>query len=190
MSSYASKKYEGILTCDDDPGEILRKPCPLMRSDELALAQDTVQKLLHIREHVLGGGAGLAAPQIGISHPIFIYTPDRTAENLRIVINPSYEPLGEESIEGHEACYSVPLRCAKLRRWEKIKVRYNTLEGNIKEDVLEGFAAKVFQHEIDHLKGCLTIDHPTVQVQNFNDAVSFQNYVEQIHLKDAERYRK
>jgi len=189
MASYASQKYEEIVTCDGDLTHILRKPVPFLTEKEWGLATTTVQKLMYVRNEILKGGAGLAAPQIGISLPIFIYTPDRTTENLRTVINPSFEPLGERMVEGYEACFSAPLRCAKLNRWEKINVHYQDLEGHGVEDVLEGFAAKVFQHEMDHLNGKLNIDHESAEVQTFTDAKIFEAYMKKIHQEDSKTYQ-
>lgn len=186
--TYASQKYDGILTCDDDPLHILRKPTAFMTSKEWEQAKATIQKLYFVRENILKGGAGLAAPQIGIPYPIFIYTPDRTAEKLEGVINPSFEPLGAIMIERPEACFSVPLRCTKIKRWEKINVKYQTLDGGVVEKVMDGFEAQVFQHELDHLKGQLTIDHETAEVLTFADAQAFEAYMKQIHREDSKRY--
>jgi peptide deformylase len=188
MSSFASQKYEGIITCDEEGGEILRIPCPPISLEDWHLAKETAEKLLYAREHILGGGAGLAAPQIGINLPVFIYTPDRTAESLRVVINPSYEPVGEVQVEGYEACFSVPLRCTKLKRWERIKVSYQDLAGHRVEEILDGFAAKVFQHEMDHVNGQLTIDHETANVQTFANPESFMDFMKHIHDEDSKRY--
>ncbi len=190
MSGFASQEYEGILTCDHDPKLILCELTHAIPMDKWACTKATVQKLLKVRESVLKGGAGLAAPQIGVSHPIFIYTPDRTTESLKIVINPSFEPIGNTIIEGYEACFSVPLRCVKIKRWEKIKVTYQNREGETVEDVLDGFAAKVFQHEMDHLIGKLTIDHEEAEVLTFTNAEAFQGHMQQIHLEDSKRYTK
>jgi len=190
MSGFASQEYEGIVTCDKDPTNVLRQQTYPIQRDEWHSIHTTVQRLLHVRENILRGGAGLAAPQIGINHPIFIYTPDRTTEGLRIVINPSFEPIGERTIEGYEACFSEPLRCTKLKRWEKIKVIYQNQDGKLVEDVLDGFAAKVFQHEMDHLNGMLTLDHKDAEVLTFTNAQAFQAHMKQIHEEDSKRYTK
>lgn len=190
MASYASQKYPEIVTCDADEARILRTPSPVLKAEEWALAQSTAEKLLFVRNDILKGGAGLAAPQIGLNYPIFLYTPDRTTQNLRIVINPSFEPMGEEYIEGAEACFSAPLRCTKLKRWKTIKVRYQTLDQKWGEDILEGFAAKVFQHEMDHLQGRLTMDHPTADVITFTDATEFEEHMKKVHLEDSKMYPK
>jgi len=190
MTSFASQRFEGIVTCDEDSGNILRGSSPFIVQQDWSLVSPAVEKLLHVRETILKGGAGLAAPQIGISLPIFIYTPDRTTENLRVVVNPSFEPASHVKIKGYEACYSVPLRCTTLARWEKIKVRYQNLNREWVEDTVEGFEAKVFQHEMDHLQGKLTIDHETAEVMTFTDPHAFQEHMKQIHLEDSKTYKK
>jgi hypothetical protein len=109
MASYASQKYKEIVTCDEDKANILQTPSLPLKEDDWALARSTAEKLLFVRNEILKGGAGLAAPQIGLNHPVFLYTPDRTTENLRVVINPSFESVGEECVEGSEACFSASI---------------------------------------------------------------------------------
>jgi peptide deformylase len=176
-----------IVVYNADPNGILRKATTTITKDNWEAAKETALKLLAVREKI-GGGAGLAAPQIGIAQPVFIYTPDRTTANLRVVINPSYEPLGSVKVTGKEACFSVPLHMTKLARWEKIKVRYQNLEGDSVEEVLEGFAAKVFQHEMDHLNATLTIDHPEAEIQTFPTQEAFEAYMQKVRLEDSKRY--
>lgn len=188
MPSYASQRYEGIITSDNDRDHILRKPTCVLDEKNWHLAQLTVEKLHFVRHHVLKGGAGLAAPQIGILLPIFIYTPNRSAESLVDVINPSFEPMSPFTLESHESCFSVPLQIAKLKRWKQIKCRYQNLQGQWKEVVLQDFAAKVFQHEMDHLKGRLIVDDPLAQVETFSEIQDFENYMKKIYEKDVKYY--
>ena len=190
MTSYASEKYEEIVTCDDDKENILRKPTSFLHEENWAQAQLTIQKLYTVRNNILKGGAGLAAPQIGILLPIFIYTPDRKTESLIDVINPSFEPMGTATVEGYEACFSEPLRCAKLKRWKQIKCRYQDLQGKWNEVVLQDFAAKVFQHEMDHLEGKLTVDHPSAEIETFFDVQAFQEYMAKVLLDDSKTYKR
>jgi len=190
MASYASQQYKEIVTCDGDLTHVLRTPTSFIEATEWACVEPAVQKLLYVREKILKGGAGLAAPQIGMSLPIFIYTPDRTTENLRVVINPSMEPLGTSFIRGAEACFSVPLRCTQVDRWEKIKVRYQDLNQRWIEEEIEGFEAKVFQHEMDHLNGKLTLDHKSAEVMTFTDACLFEDHMKRVHLEDSKTYKK
>jgi peptide deformylase len=189
MAGYASEKYEGILTYDDDDENILRSPTSFLDKKDWELAYSTIEKLRAIRHNVLKGGAGLAAPQIGILLPIFIYTPNRTTESLVDVINPSFEPMGTLTVDGYEACFSEPLRCTQLTRWKAIKCRYQDLNGQWQEAVLQDFAAKVFQHEMDHLQGKLTIDHPTARVETFAEMQAFQDYMRKVHQDDSKSYK-
>ncbi len=190
MTSYASQQYKEIVTCDGDLTHVLRTPTSFIEETDWACVEPAVQKLLYVRDKVLGGGAGLAAPQIGMSLPIFIYTPDRTTAGLRIVINPSMEPVGTSFVRGEEACFSVPLRCTHIDRWEKIKVRYQGVNCQWIEDVLEGFEAKVFQHEMDHLNGKLTLDHASAEIMTFTEACLFEEHMKQIHLEDSKTYKR
>ena len=63
MSSYASKKYDKIITCDTDHDNILRTPAPFLEEKDWAIAHETAAQLLFVRNTILKGGAGLAAAQ-------------------------------------------------------------------------------------------------------------------------------
>jgi peptide deformylase len=189
MTAYASEKYSGILTHDEDPQQILRTSTRTITPENWHVVQETVDRLVYVRNEVLKGGAGLAAPQVGISQPVFIYSPDRSA-HIVVVVNPSYKPVGDTQIDGHEACFSVPLHCTTVPRWESIQVKYQNMEGIVIEEVLSGFSAKVFQHEMDHLNGCLTIDHPEGDPHSFDTPQSFKDHMQQIHSQDAKSYQR
>ena len=117
------------------------------------------------------GGTGLAAPQINVHKNITaIYIPEITAsirENakeypLRVLINAEYEPIEEDGKNSDfEACYSVKTVAGEVPRYNSIKVRYQTEEGEEISKIETGFYARVLQHEIDHLNGLLIIDRFT-----------------------------
>lgn len=188
MNGYASKKYSEIITFEDDVSGILRTPTCADCDLDWSCVDTIVSKLLFVRNEILKGGAGLAAPQIGFNYPVFIYTPDRTTENLRVVVNPSMIPLDQTCVEGSEACFSLPQQCVKLKRWKKIKVIYQNEKKAWLEDILEGFSAKVFQHEMDHLEGRLIIDHPNADVKKFNLLEEFEAHMKYVHLEDSKSY--
>lgn len=177
---------DGIVDIHNDSLGVLRiKPDYLKWDTKIINA--TVKRLLEVRKGI-GGGAGLAAPQIGISLPIFIYTSDRTDANLKAVINPSFEPIGAEQILGDEACFSVPLHMVSLPRWECIKTRYQDIKGDWVEEELTGFAAKVFQHEYAHLQGQLIIDHPEAKVEKLTMPDEFECHMKAVKSQDSKRY--
>lgn len=105
---------------------------------------------------------GMAANQWGHDKQIFLYCPDGdTVNNLTVVINPSYEPIGSETEEMYEGCFSVPLATGKIKRYKKIKVTYYDESGKEIQKELSGWDARVWQHENDHLNGFLYDDKTT-----------------------------
>lgn len=96
-------------------------------------------------------GVGLAAPQVGVQKRFFVYDHD---DEPGIVINPVIvESRGEaEFVEG---CLSIPGLSFEIVRPAEIHVKGFDLEGNELDLELDDFAARVFQHEIDHLDGIL-----------------------------------
>ena len=108
-------------------------------------------------------GAGLAAPQIGVDLQLVIFGTD--APNPRypeapivprtVLVNPVIEPLGVEEEEGWEGCLSVPGLRGVVPRWKKIRYTGFDPFGEPIDRVVEGFHARVVQHECDHLQGML-----------------------------------
>jgi len=107
-------------------------------------------------------GAGLAAPQIGISRRVVVFGFDN---NLRyadapavprtVLINPSIKPLDTTMEDGWEGCLSVPGMRALVPRYSKIEYRGFDAGGEPIRVEAEGFHARVVQHECDHLDGIL-----------------------------------
>ncbi len=105
-------------------------------------------------------GIGLAAPQIGESLQLIVVDISKEDEEKRFMVMAN--PVITES-EGNqldeEGCLSVPELTSKVKRFKKITLSYQDVEGNKKELVTEDRFAVVLQHEIDHLNGILFIDH-------------------------------
>ena len=121
-------------------------------------------------------GTGLAAPQVHMPWRIVVYkvvaaridagveaeaddSGDEVAASREVpttaMINPVVEPLGEETSVGFEACLSVPGMAGPVRRSDRVRLTYQTLEGDTVDREAEGFHARVLQHECDHLDGIL-----------------------------------
>jgi peptide deformylase len=100
---------------------------------------------------------GLAAPQIGISKRIILV--DVKAEgkgivgDLRLYINPEIVWMSEENEEWYEGCFSTSRVCGIVSRPNKIKISAYTKNGEKVEEEYQGYTARIFQHEIDHLNG-------------------------------------
>jgi peptide deformylase len=110
-------------------------------------------------------GVGLAAPQIGIGKQIFVYDWDDEDGNPQrgVVINPSLElsELVEAELDPDtesEGCLSVPGERFPLRRYNKANLRGVDLDQNPVFIEAEGWFARIFQHEFDHLNGILYVD--------------------------------
>ncbi len=103
-------------------------------------------------------GVGLAAPQVGIAKRLFLATLD---EKLYVMINPKISPLSTDTEIREEGCLSIPGVWVDVERYVKIKLNAQDINGESVEMELEGFPARVIQHELDHLNGVLIIDRIT-----------------------------
>lgn len=107
--------------------------------------------------------AGMAANQWGIKRRVFIFTPEGSGNDkkMQVMINPSYIPYLRHSetepkmVAAYEGCFSVPLTTGIVNRYDAIMATYFTTAGDKVECILEGWEARVFQHETDHLNGKL-----------------------------------
>jgi peptide deformylase len=102
-------------------------------------------------------GVGLAAPQIGISEKVIIieYAEEREEPVFYAVINPEITEVSDDMVCGIEGCLSVPDMIGEVYRYEKITVKGSDLKGKPVKIKAEGWLARIFQHEIDHLDGIL-----------------------------------
>ena len=111
--------------------------------------------------HALNG-AGLAAPQIGVSLRVVIFGvqktpryPDAEEVPYTILINPKLTFLGDEMDEGWEGCLSVPGMRGLVPRFKKLRYQGYDLHHNPIDRTVSDFHARVVQHECDHLDGVL-----------------------------------
>ena len=137
-----------IVKVGDD---VLRKVCRTqMNFDEkLWSLLDDMAETMYKAE-----GVGLAAPQVGILRRVCVVD---VGEGLIELINPVItEKSGSQ--KGSEGCLSVPDRYEEVTRPNKVTVRAQNRKGENIEIKAEGFLARAFCHEIDHLDGILYID--------------------------------
>jgi peptide deformylase len=107
-------------------------------------------------------GAGIAAPQIGVSLQVVIFGvginpryPNAEQVPYTVLINPTLEPIGEQMEEGWEGCLSVPGMRGVVPRYSELRYRGFDPFGQAIERTVRGFHARVVQHETDHLLGIL-----------------------------------
>lgn len=122
-----------------------------------ALLQDLNDTMIH------ANGAGLAAPQIGVDLQVVIFGsgeanpryPDAPVVPRTVLINPTLTPLGDEEEEGWEGCLSVPGLRGVVPRFKRLRYQGFDALGQTIDRTVEGFHARVVQHECDHLIGVL-----------------------------------
>lgn len=107
-------------------------------------------------------GAGLAAPQIGVNLQLVIFGfsqnaryPNAPEVPETVLINPQITPIGDEQEEGWEGCLSVPGLRGMVPRWRRLRYTGFDQFGQVIDREVEGFHARVVQHECDHLQGIL-----------------------------------
>lgn len=107
-------------------------------------------------------GIGLAAPQVGLDIALTVidlsHVEDDTQHDPIVLLNPKVkESFGEVTME--EGCLSIPHIRAGVTRPDEVYIEYQDLDMNTNYIEIDGFLARVAQHEIDHLNGILFIDH-------------------------------
>lgn len=150
------------------PHPILRVKAEPVSKFDPALRELAKEMLATMKE---AGGVGLAGPQVGLAQRLFVMrvSPDdgrlpegeRLAGRELVLINPEIIEASEELAEGIEACLSIPGYAGLVPRHTRLVVRARNEWGKSTRYVVEGFLARVMQHEMDHLDGILFLDRLT-----------------------------
>jgi len=151
---------------NEEQTRILRTPCA---ETPVPFDEETKQAIRTLRDAFLerDDAAGLAAPQIGIGKRIIAFRsresreedPDRGKEEYEILVNPRITQRRGDPVLGEEGCLSCPEIRVEISRHPEIKVRGCDAEGRKVSKRYLDFAARVVQHEIDHLDGKLIVDY-------------------------------
>ncbi len=112
---------------------------------------------------IAANGAGLAAPQIGVDLQVVVFGsgefnpryPDAPVVHRTVLINPVLTPVGDDEEEGWEGCLSVPGLRGVVPRFKRLRYQGFDENGAPIDRTVEGFHARVVQHECDHLIGVL-----------------------------------
>lgn len=151
---------------------VLRQPSQTYTGQ---LGRRTFHKLIQaMRATMLDApGVGLAAPQIGIGLKLAVVEdhvrddeddPREIAEfPFHVIVNPRYEPIGDETRSFYEGCLSVDGFQAVRKRWLDITAYWLDEGGQQHSEKLHGWPARIFQHETDHLHGELYIDKAQIR---------------------------
>ena len=153
--------------------EILRK-----KSRSVKVIDRKILKLIREMGRAMKSekGVGLAAPQVGESLRIIVVLLD--GKNTVPMINPDITDHSYETECGEEGCLSLPGKWGQVQRYKTILVKYIDEKGEKRILKLEGFNARVAQHEIDHLDGILFTDY--LKIEDEIQDVLFQKEVERL----------
>ena len=119
-------------------------------------------------------GVGLAAPQVGVSDRLIVVEyvdpseeededgePKEVKPKLYVMINPEIVKASEEKVLGVEGCLSIPGLVGEVERFEMVQVKGLNRHGRPMKVKAEGWLARIFQHEIDHVNGVVFTDRAT-----------------------------
>ena len=149
-----------IETGDDN--EILRSVSDIIKPTELKQYRSLAESMVKHIKNPDNGGVGLAAPQVWVNKRLIVVSlmKDYEDESFRTIamVNPEIIEHSENKVSEAEGCLSVPGESGDVKRWEWIKVAFIDPEGRKYAMRLENLAARIVQHEIDHLDGILFTD--------------------------------
>ncbi len=162
------------------PAEIVQLGAAILRETAVPVVDFESAQLWQQVEQMLAiltsaKGVGLAAPQLGYSICVIIVAskpssryPNAPLMSPVVMINPVFTPVSNQVEKDWEGCLSIPGVRALVPRYKEIAVQYANREGKLQTLQLEGFVARIFQHEYDHLQGMVYLD----RVENNRDIIS------------------
>ena len=160
------------------PDEILRRkahPVKDFGAEFQALVDDMIETM---RDEP---GVGLAAPQVNISLRLIVveYPEDDEVEDaeasLFVLANPEFRKMSEEKVLGVEGCLSVPNIVGDVERSQEILIEGLNRKGQKEQIKANGWLARIFQHEMDHINGILFVDRAETLYQTQETEADIKN---------------
>jgi len=136
---------------------------------------DPTELFQNLKETMIANrGVGLAAPQCGIPYSVFVMGNPDDPDSVFSVFNPKIvDEASKDIVLGEEGCLSYPNLFVKVKRPKSIKARFSGHDGNVGTLKMDGWTARIFQHEFDHLYG-----------------ITFQKRASKFHLDQAKNKQK
>jgi peptide deformylase len=146
-----------IYTYEEDVLRQKAQPVETFDEELQSLIDDMIETMR------VAPGVGLAAPQIGVSKQVIVVEfgdeDDETVpEHLFVVVNPEIVAQSKDTIDGIEGCLSVPGFVGEVERAQAVTIRGKDQHGKKVKIRAQGWLARIFQHEIDHVNGVLYTD--------------------------------
>jgi len=142
------------------PDDVLRKKCRAVEDFDGSL-RELVEGMLDVM--YTHDGVGIAAPQVGSDLRVIVVDPSagEVATECRVMVNPVLVRTASSThywVEEIEGCLSLPGQHFKVGRCEVAKIRWQNLDGQTVTETFSKLAARIVQHEIQHLEGILLSD--------------------------------
>lgn len=155
---------------------------PVLRSQSQPVAKILDPTIIDLIDSLIATatahkGVGIAAPQISQPYRLFIVAshpsdryPYAPTMPPTAMINPRILSHGEAIVKDWEGCLSVPNVRGLVPRYREIEVEYTTRDGELRQEILTDFIARIFQHELDHLNGIVFTDRISDPVDLYTEA--------------------
>lgn len=164
------------------PLTIIRWPDPRLKKTSEAVAaidddlRRTAEQMLALMR--AAKGVGLAAPQVGINRRLFVMNHTGEPGDDRVYVNPTLTALDGDAVAAEEGCLSLPDIHIDVVRPAHVRLDALDLDGNPITVEREGFEARVWQHENDHLLGILLTDR-----MSFSDKMKHRRRLRELEAK-------
>ena len=147
--------------------QIRQYPDPVLRMEARPVEEfdDDLHRLVARMKDLMkdANGVGLAATQVGVLRRVFVFAPDD--ERVLVLVNPELETKGDETATDDEGCLSIQGVTVPVVRPTAVRLEGRDEQGQEVGYDLEGIAARIVQHEFDHLDGTLMIDRTTPEAR-------------------------
>ncbi|MBS1709150.1 MAG: peptide deformylase [Armatimonadetes bacterium] len=171
MDVVVPPEFQRLFVTDADR-PIVKVPAPVLRQVAAPVAKITDKHRLMadnmVRIMKEANGVGLAAPQVSILERLIVISP---GGKPMVLFNPVITQMEGEQI-GEEGCLSIPGLYGDVKRANLVEVEAYDRKGKPVVYEMEGFAARIVQHEVDHLDGVLFIDKVDVSTLYWKDPVA------------------
>lgn len=187
LSGGDTEKMKVYQITETEELETLRTPSTDIAVDDPSLPILAARMLATVK-HPESSGVGIAAPQVGINkNIIWVQRLDKDGEPFELYLNPKIIWRSELLQNGAEGCLSIPDQREDVWRNYVIRLQHWDSNGNVIEEMIEGFTAVIFQHEVDHLYGILFTDRLEEQTEqeyeSLNEDVTFGERVDIVYTE-------
>lgn len=150
-----------LKVTDYNDSLLLRQVCKDVRPDTTdTILSHLIRRMYYTVKDPASPGVGISAIQIGIyRNIIWVQRKDKPLSPFEVYLNPVIKLTSLAVVGSMEGCLSIPNTTKVIDRYRAIEVEYYLPDGSFHSEVIEGYTAKIFQHEIDHLNGILFTDH-------------------------------